>query len=87
MADTPTPARGRPPATLSRDDLTARRRNAELIRNGAHSDWASAPCGPTDPVVRDQADRTPEARYHYWCGVADAYAAMLTELDARDRRS
>jgi hypothetical protein len=87
MADTPTPARARPPATLNRDDIAARLYNAELLRNGAYRDYVNTPCGPTDPVVRDQAGRTPEARYHYLCGVADAYAHMLTELDTRDRRS
>ena len=87
MARTPTPDGGRPPATLNRADITARLGNAEIVRADMHVQRVNMPCGPNDPIVRDAAGRTPDASYHYWCGVADAYAAMLAELDARDRRS
>ena len=32
-------------------------------------------------------ERTSGETYHYWAGVADAYSAMVAELDVRESRS
>jgi hypothetical protein len=87
MADTRGPSGGNRPATLDRDEITARLRAAELIRSDAQRRLVTTPCGPTDPIVRDEAGRTPEGNYHFWCGVTDAYAAMLAQITTREQRS
>ena len=90
MSDTQPPSGGLPPVVLTREDLVLRRHNGDTVIRGASLHMADTELrhrtGRLAELPRDDQGRTPREAYFFWCGVVEAYDAMLALLTEREGR-